>query len=289
MKSIYIIGSGPAGISAALYLQRSGKTDVNVIASGTGALQYAEKIENYYGFSGPISGAELHKRGVLGAERLGVKFIEEEVVSLGFGNDMRLQLSTNKNNYEANAVLIATGAARKSLPIVGLKEHEGKGVSYCAVCDAFFYRGKDVCVIGSGEYAVHEAKVLASVASSVTILTNGAEPDPAIDDTIRIITDKISSINGEGSVEKVVFEDGNELSVKGVFVAVGIAGSGDLARKIGAETENGRIRVNEKMETNVPGLFAAGDCTGGTLQIYKAVYEGATAAFSIINYLKNQS
>ena len=173
MKKVIIIGSGPAGISAALYLQRSGKTEVCVIAKGIGALDKADKIENYYGFAEPISGKALHENGITGAKRLGVFFIEEEVVSLAYNDALQPVVYTDRNSYTADAVLLATGSSRQTVPVKGLKEHEGKGVSYCAVCDAFFFRGKDVCVLGSGEYAVHEAQVLQSTARSVTMLTNG--------------------------------------------------------------------------------------------------------------------
>ena len=286
MKKAIIIGSGPAGISAALYLQRSGKVQTVVISKGIGALAKAEKIENFYGFSEPISGRELHENGIEGAKRLGVQFIEEEVVSLSYNAEMHPIVSTTQQDYSADAVLIATGTSRKTVPIKGLKEHEGKGVSYCAVCDAFFFRKKPVCVIGNGEYAVHEAEVLASTSGSVTILTNGLKMASEVPESIAVIDKKIVSVNGEVTVESVQFEDGDTLEVKGVFVALGVAGSGELARKVGAETENNRIKVNEKMQTNLPGLYAAGDCTGGMLQVYKAVYDGATAGLAMLEYLK---
>ncbi len=286
MKKAIIIGSGPAGISAALYLQRSGKVQTVVISKGIGALAKAEKIENFYGFSEPISGRELHENGIEGAKRLGVQFIEEEVVSLSYNAEMHPIVSTTQQDHSADAVLIATGTSRKTVPIKGLKEHEGKGVSYCAVCDAFFFRKKPVCVIGNGEYAVHEAEVLASTSGSVTILTNGLKMASEVPESIAVIDKKIVSVNGEVTVESVQFEDGDTLEVKGVFVALGVAGSGELARKVGAETENGRIKVNEKMQTNLPGLYAAGDCTGGMLQVYKAVYDGATAGLAMLEYLK---
>ncbi len=286
MKKAIIIGSGPAGISAALYLQRSGKVQTVVISKGIGALAKAEKIENFYGFPEPISGRELHENGIEGAKRLGVQFIEEEVVSLSYNAEMHPIVSTTQQDHSADAVLIATGTSRKTVPIKGLKEHEGKGVSYCAVCDAFFFRKKPVCVIGNGEYAVHEAEVLASTSGSVTILTNGLKMASEVPESIAVIDKKIVSVNGEVTVESVQFEDGDTLEVKGVFVALGVAGSGELARKVGAETENGRIKVNEKMQTNLPGLYAAGDCTGGMLQVYKAVYDGATAGLAMLEYLK---
>ncbi len=282
MKKVVIIGSGPAGISAALYLQRSGKVEVTVISSGIGALAKAEKIENYYGFAEPISGTELHRRGVEGARRLGVTFREEEVVALSYDMDFHPVVSTAQHEYPADAVLLATGASRKSAAITGLTEHEGKGVSYCAVCDAFFYRGKDVCVLGSGEYALHEARTLSATSGSVTILTNGKDLTVTVPETIQAITKKIAAIEGETVVERIRFEDGETFTAQGLFVALGVAGSSELARKVGAEVVNQKIKVNEKMETSLPGLYAAGDCIGGTLQVYQAVADGAVAARSIL-------
>ncbi len=283
MKNVIIVGSGPAGISASLYLQRNGNFSVSVISKGIGALEKAEKIENYYGFSEPVSGKQLHQNGVEGAKKLGVKFLEEEVVSLEFDENFHPVVITDHNRYNADAVILATGAYRKAPKINGLAEYEGKGVSYCAVCDAFFYRNKEVCVIGNGEYAVHEAQILSNTSKSVTILTDGKEMNAKVPEGISVITKKLSSINGGSTVESVSFEDGEVFAASGVFVAVGVAGSSELARKVGAETENNRIKVNEKMETTIPGLYAAGDCTGGILQVYKAVYEGAKAAVSIMN------
>lgn len=285
MKKVIIIGSGPAGISAALYLQRSGKTEVCVIAKGIGALDKADKIENYYGFAEPISGKTLHENGMAGARRLGVFFIEEEVVSLAYNDALQPVVYTDRNSYTADAVLLATGSSRQTVPVKGLKEHEGKGVSYCAVCDAFFFRGKDVCVLGSGEYAVHEAQVLQSTARSVTMLTNGQPLTADIPQGITVIEKPVACINGDTVVDGVTFTDGTSLPVQGIFMAIGIAGSTDLARKVGAEVENNRIKVNEKMETTLPGLYAAGDCTGGILQVYKAVYDGATAAVTILHHI----
>lgn len=287
MKKAVIIGSGPAGISAALYLQRSGRAEVTVISKGAGALAKAEKIENYYGFDEPLTGQELHDRGAAGARRLGVGFIEAEVVSLSFDDELRPVAVTDSGEYPADVMLLATGADRKTVNISGIKELEGRGVSYCAVCDAFFYRGKEVCVIGNGEYALHEAMVLANT-SFVTMLTNGQEPAVTVPENIRVITKALRSVDGESSVEGVTFTDGDKLSCSGVFIALGVAGSGDLARKVGAATENGRIQVAPDMSTTVPGLYAAGDCTGGTLQVFKAVYEGSVAGLSMINYLKNK-
>lgn len=207
----------------------------------------------------------------------------------------RFVVKTKSANYTASAVLIATGTARTAPPVKGLRELEGQGVSYCAVCDAFFYRGKDVAVLGSGEYALHELQELAAVAGSVTLLTNGEEPTVEFPQGTTIRKEKIASFNAgpvnplfgtAGPLASVTFETGEEMPIAGVFVAYGVAGSTALAKKVGAFTDGNRISVNQDMSTNIEGLFAAGDCTGGLLQVSKAVYDGAMAATSAIKYLR---
>lgn len=276
MAKVVIIGSGPAGVSAALYTARAG-IDTTVLTRGPGALARAEGIENYYGVPGPVSGAELERRGIEGAKAVGVQFVEAEAVGLTFTD--KLTVETLSGDYPADAVILATGASRAAPPIPGLKALEGHGVGYCATCDAFFYRGKDVAVLGSGEYSLHEASALLPLAKSVTLLTGGAPLTAEFPPEIALCTEKVEAILGEeaGKVTGVRLAGGRELPLDGVFVALGVAGSTALARKMGAEVDGNRIVVDEHMMTTVPGLFAAGDCTGGLLQVAKAVYEGAMA------------
>jgi thioredoxin reductase (NADPH) len=274
MPSIIIIGSGPAGISAALYAVRAG-VDTTVLTKGPGALDRAEKIENYYGFAEPVSGAELERRSIENAKRLGVRFVTAEAVGLTYTD--KLTVETVDKNYPADAVILATGASRAVPRIPGLAGLEGHGVSYCAACDAFFYRGKDVAVLGSGEYALHEVQALLPVAKSVALLTNGAPLTADFPPEVTVHPQAVEAVLGETVVTGVQLSGGVQLPVSGVFVALGVAGSTALARKIGAEVDGNRIVVDEKMQTTVPGLYAAGDCTGGLLQMAKAVYEGAQA------------
>ena len=274
MANVVIIGSGPAGISAALYTARAG-VDTTVLTKGPGSLARAEGIENYYGVPGSISGAELERRGIEGAREVGVKFVEAEAVGLTFTD--KLTVETLSGEYPADAVILATGASRTAPPVPGLKDLEGRGVSYCATCDAFFYRGKDVAVMGSGEYALHEASALLPLARSVTLLTSGAELTAQFPPEITVRTEKVEAILGQDKVSGVRLAGGEELPLDGVFIALGVAGSTALARKMGAEVDGNKIVVDANMMTTIPGLFAAGDCTGGLLQVAKAVYEGAVA------------
>lgn len=286
MKKALIIGGGPAGISASLYLARSGAVHVTVVTNGKSSLEKAERIENYFGFAQPVSGKELLENGRAGAQRLGVVFHDTELLELGITPELKFEAETTLGKETYDAVLIAVGAARRRPSVKGIGEFEGRGVSYCAVCDAFFYRGKNVAVIGQGRYAVHEAETLRQTSASVTLLTNGSEPDAEIPDGIDIIDKKISEIVGDSKVRAVMFGDGSKKETDGVFIAMGSAGSGEIARKTGVSAENGVIITDKDMATNIPGIYAAGDCTGGLMQISKAVADGAIAAMSMIRFLK---
>lgn len=297
MEKIMIIGAGPAGISAALYAARANMEPL-LINNGIGALEKAERIENYYGLSYPMSGKELYETGLSQARGLGVRIVEAQV--LGIGGFDTFEVKTTAGEFEAEAVILATGSRRNTPKIPGLRELEGKGVSYCAVCDAFFYRGKEVAVLGNSDFALHEAEELSNTASAVTIYTDGKEPEFSGEVPFPVNTMRIQSIEGEEKVSGLCLEgeplsEGDRetevrMAADGVFVAMGTAGSTEIARQMGAElTEKGNIRVDEKMESTIPGLFAAGDCTGGLLQVAKAVYEGAQAGISAVQYIKKRN
>lgn len=283
MYDVIIIGKGPAGISAALYIKRA-NLSVLVIGKDIGALEKAKTIENYYGIT--ATGKEIFENGIKQAEALQIPIKTEEVLSISYDNTFVIE--TNQEKYEAKAVLLATGTNRITPKIKGLKEFEGKGVSYCAVCDGFLYRGQDVAVLGNGEYALHEAQELSNIAKSVTILTNGANKEKIQnqENKIKINEKEIEEFEGDAIIRKAKFKDNTELLIRGLFVAEGVATSIDFARKLGAKIAQNKIVVSSKMETNIPGLYAAGDCTGGLLQISTAVAEGAIAGAEIIKFIR---
>ena len=197
MEKIIIIGAGPAGISAALYAARANMNPL-VINNGIGALEKAEKIENYYGMEHPVSGKELFETGLAQAKALGVRILEVQV--LGIGGFDTFTVKTTAGDFDTISVILATGSKRKAPAIPGIKEFEGRGVSYCAVCDAFFYRGKDVAVLGNSDFALHEAEELAPMAGSVTIYTDGKEPEFSRKSSFAVNTMKIQSVEGDEKV-----------------------------------------------------------------------------------------
>lgn len=282
---VIVIGSGPSGISASLYMARA-NLKVMIISKGMGTLDNVKKIDNYYGLTKTVTGKELHETGINQAKQLGVEFVKDEVVKIDYDNIFEVETINNK--YRAKSVIIATGTSRKMPNIIGIKQFEGRGISYCATCDGFFFKGKDVAVLGSKDYALHEAEELKRVVNSVTLLTNGEEPVENRSIDIDVEEKIIKEFIGKQRIEKVKFEDNTTRKIDGVFVAIGMASSSDLARKIGATIdEKGNIKVNENMQTNIPNLYACGDCTGGVLQIAKAVYEGMIAGMNVIKNIKN--
>jgi len=285
MYDIIIIGSGPAGVSAAVYAKRGG-ANVLVISKDTGTLGKAKKIENYYGFKN-ISGKDLYENGLKQLENLNIEFVKDEVVQLNYTS--QFEVTTVNNIFQANYLVLATGVSRNVPNIKGIKEFEGKGVSYCAICDAFFYRNKDVAVLGSGNYAIHEAEILKPVVKSVTLLTNSEKLVENRDIDLNVNEKKVREVRGFEKVDEIVFEDNTAQNINGIFVAIGTASTNDLARKIGARVENNKIIVNDNLETTVPNLYACGDCTGGILQISKATYEGTKVGLEIVNKLKNKN
>lgn len=284
MYDAIIIGNGPAGISAGLYLKRANK-NILIISKNDSALKKAEKIENYYGVKS-ITGKDLYNLGIQQAKDLNIEIKTDEAINISYAeNENNFLVTTVNSEYESKNVVIATGTNRMIPKIKGIKEFEGKGVSYCAICDAFFYRNKDVAVIGNGNYAIHEAKILKPIVNSVSIFTNGkklVENRNEIDETINIYENEIREFRGNNVIEEVEFDNNNKRKIDGVFIAIGTASSVDLAKKIGALVKNNNIVVDDNMQTTIPGLYACGDCTGGLLQVNKAVYEGAKAALNII-------
>jgi len=287
MYDVVIIGAGPAGITAGLYTKRANlKTIIFYQESST--LDKTDKIENYYGFSKGITGKKLYEEGIKQAKNLDIGLRKEEVIGITI-EDKGFKIKTTKKEYNSKTVILATGNKKKRPNIEGVKELEGKGISYCAICDGFFYRNRSVSVLGSGNYAISEANELINIVNKLTILTNGEKEPEFRADNVDIETQEIKKIHGDRKVEEIEFRDGTKLQTDGLFIAQGVAGSSDFAKKLGIITKNENIIVNDNMETNIKGIYACGDCTGGLLQISKAVYEGTKAGLQAVQHIRNKN
>lgn len=282
MYDVIIIGAGPAGISSGMYAKRANKS-VLILYNGESNLEKAEKIDNYYGFENGISGKELFEVGINQAINLGIELKKEEVLNI-IKNQDEFVIATTEKEYYSKTVIMATGNKKIRPNIKGIIDFEGKGISYCAICDGFFYRNKNVAVIGNGKFAINEANELKNIVNHVTILSNGLEMEASSE--FSVILKKIKEIHGDTKVRNIEFENGEILEIDGIFIALGEANGIDFAKKLGVIIKNDNIVVNEKMETNISGLYACGNSTGGLLQVAKAVYEGAEAGLSAINYLR---
>lgn len=285
MFDAVIIGAGPAGISAGLYLKRANK-NVLILYHGESQLEKAHKIDNFYGFPLGITGKDLYINGINQAVNLGIEVKDLEVLSIQMNEKMEYTIRTSEEEFNSKVVILATGNKKLRPNIKGVELFEGSGVSYCAICDGFFYRKKNVVVIGSGTYAISEATELKNVTPNVTILTNGLELNGTTD--IPVINKEIKEIVGEGRVSGVKFMDDTTLDVNGVFIALGEAGGADFAKKLGIYMEKDNIVVDENMRTNIPGVYACGNVVGGLLQINKAAYEGAKAGLDAVKYINEK-
>lgn len=207
------------------------------------ALEKTSKIENYYGFEEGIGGKQLYEAGIKQAIHIGVEVKKQEVTNIQ-RQESSFSIKTENDTYFAKNVILATGNKKNKPNIKKIEEFEGRGVSYCAICDGFFYRNKKIVVIGSGKYAISEANDLINLVDKITILTNGEKaPEVRIDTTgmgkdtnIEINTNPIEAIDGDKKVEEVKFKDGTTLKTEGVFIAEGSAGSLEFAKKLGIFT-----------------------------------------------------
>lgn len=286
-----IIGSGPAGLSAGIYTARAG-IDTLIIGSDP-KIAGDYDIDNYFGFSETSSGRELMQRGRMQAERFGASIVDERVLGLHHADYGGFHIKTDKGSYHACGLVLATGVTRVRPGIDNLAFYDGKGVSYCVSCDGFFYRGRSVMVLGEGIYAANQALELLSYTPHVSVCTQGA-PLTMTEEFkerlkaagIPIIEGKVRTLQGENGLSSVLFDDGTRKDVDGLFIAMGEASSLDFAYTLGVERNGVFLVADNEQKTNIEGVFAAGDCTGGFLQISVAVGEGAKAAKSAIAHVK---
>lgn len=280
MFDCIVVGNGPAGISCAIYLKRFG-FNVLVIGMDEGTLKINTTIENYYGI-GSIKSVDLINNGILQAKSLGIDVLKEEVINIELGSEFKV--ITNIGEYCAKTIFLGTGKVRKKLNIKGLKEFEGKGISYCAVCDGFIYRKKRIALIGSGEYMKAELDVLKRFTKDLLVFTNGLDTD--ITD-IEVIKDEIVEFTGDG-VLKSIITNNNSYEVDAAFIAVGSQDTLSLAKHLGLIVDEKGDLIVTNSHTNISGIFAGGDCTQGVKQIVKAAADGCIAAYEIKEYLRGK-
>ena len=274
---IAVVGGGPAGLSAAVNALARGKT-VRLLSSGKTNLKHAENVDNYLGFY-KITGGELMDRFEEHAAVLGISAEKGKVSNImPLGGYFMLNFAGQI--VEASAVVLAIGTA-KAREIAGEAEFLGRGVSYCATCDGMLYRGRKAVVWGLAPDSAEEANFLHSIGVQVVFAAKGERPEN-LKPEIPFIPEAVSEIVGEGSVS-AVRTGGDLIETDGVFILRNAIAPTTLVP--GLETQNGFIRVDSRMQTNIPGLFAAGDCTGAPLQIAKAVGEGLIAAQAAAKYI----
>jgi len=288
---VVIVGAGPAGLQAAVHAARK-KASVVVFGKGVGSSINSAHVENYLCVGGVTAGAELLAIGREQAANSGATIREEDVLRIESGEDF-FSLHTEKGECRARTVILATGTARKKLKVPGEKELAGRGVSYCVDCDANFFRNAPVAVVGNGSAAVDGALTLLGYTPQVTLVAQ----DLDISDELRqkLVSSAVNreenvwveKIQGENAVESIVLTNGKTLPVEGVFVELGAKGAIELAINLGVVLDVDtmtHIDTNKRQETNIPGIYAAGDIAGQPYQMAKAVGEGCVAGWEAANY-----
>ena len=304
-KSLAIIGAGPSALAAAIYTTREDIPTVLYEKGVVGGLAaITDKVENYPGFPSGVEGMMLANQFQSQAERFGADIEFGEVSSVKKLNNA-IEIIVDNKPILADAVLIATGSSYKKTGMPGEDDFYGKGVHYCATCDGAFYRDKKIAVIGGGNSAIQEAIFLTRFASHIDLLVRSKirasnvlqkELKKYIDEgkiTVHLKTtpQKILSLEGKiNGIEINQEDDIKQLEVEGVFVFIGLNPNTGFLQGSGIELdEQGLIKTNSRLETNIPGIFASGDVrSGATMQIASAVGEGASAALSIREYLESQ-
>lgn len=297
---IVIIGGGPAGLSAGIYTARARlKTLLLERMAVGGQIINAEKVENYPGFTAGISGIDLTQAMHQQAEKFGLETAYDEVTGIEVKGQDKI-VKTAQGDIIAGAIIIAGGAERQKLDVPGEAKFTGKGVSYCATCDGAFYRDKIVAVIGGGNSAVTEALELTKFASKIVLVHRRHELRATkilvekllADPKIQVMWDSaVVEISGEKFVQQMKLRDVNTneektVELSGVFVSVGTQPATGYLKGIIALDANGAVVTNEKLETNVPGIFAAGDIRSGSIrQVIGAAGDGAAAAVNAGKYL----
>ena len=288
MRNCVIIGAGPAGMNAALYLKRGGIEPI-IIESDVpgGEMLKTYKIENYLGYES-IDGGELALKMSKQVKDLGVKIIRDKVVKVTHEN--KFVIKCENNEFVSDYVIVATGRIPRKLGLKNESELTGRGISYCAVCDGAFYKDKEVAIIGGGDSALTEALYLSDLCLKVYVL---ARKDLRASDVLQnrvknkdniVILKNVEVIGilGNDRLSSILLNNGDRLDVSGMFIAIGGNPELSFLDSLGVELVNGYIKTNDRMESNIKGLYAAGDVRYKDFyQIITAASDGAIAALSI--------
>lgn len=293
-----IIGSGPAGLSAAIYAKRANLSAVVIEKEyeGTGQIAESGQVDNYLGLPG-ISGYDLGEQFREHAVKLGVSFLEQEVTEIKKEDSAVFTIIfEDGSSVETKTVIYAAGATPRRANIPGEQEYSGKGVSYCAICDGSFYRGKKVAVLGGGDTALDDAVYLADLAEQVYVIHRRKEFRGAAttveklrkkENVTFVLEHQVKEITGAEKVNGVILEDGTAIAVDGVFVAYGSVPQTDLVKELVTLDAAGYVKAEETGETSLAGLYVAGDARTKKLrQVVTAVSDGANAATAVVEYLK---
>ena len=298
MYDLIIIGAGPAGMTAAVYAARKKMNTLLVTKDFGGQLMWTMDIENYMGYQF-ITGPELMAKFEEQVRRFSVEIRYEEATGLAIKEDGTFAVTTTDGNYQSKTVILASGKRPRRLDVPGEMELTGRGVSYCATCDGPLFAGKTVAVIGGGSSAVQAAIEVSSVGEKVYLVTrNGYSAEPIILDKMKEATNIVElqgydamGIYGEQFVEKLMVQsrtsrEEKELAVQGVFVEIGLIPNSEFFRQVTELNKAGEVITDCRMQTRIPGLFAAGDVINGPdKQIVIAAGDGAKAALVAYDYL----
>ncbi len=290
---VVILGTGPAGLQAAIHAARA-KVSVLVMGREHKSSLYKAHVENYCCITG-ISGQELLQQGVRQASDSGAHFLHEDVIKTSQEGDRFIILTENERNIKTRTLIMAMGITRNRLGVPGEKEFLGKGVSYCVDCDANFYKDATVAVVGDESAAVSGALTLLFYAEEVHLVSNRLQVSDRLDYQIREsdvnihLGRKVKEIVGLDNVDGLIMDDDQRLSVDGVFIETGAKGAVELAATLGVALDEEKFQyivTDKQQQTNVPGIYAAGDICGPPWQMAKAVGEGCVAGLSAAKYAK---
>ncbi|VAW41646.1 Thioredoxin reductase [hydrothermal vent metagenome] len=289
---VVIIGAGAAGIQAAIHASRK-KTDVLMLGRIENSALYTAHIENYAFLDGVRAGRDLLETGLAQVKRFGTEVSPEDVLLIAPQDGLfHLELESG-GKVAARTIIFAMGVSKRKLGVPGEKEFAGRGVSYCVDCDANFYRGATVAVAGNRSAAVDGALTLLGYADKVYLVTRGLDISTNLmkhlqESTVEIIEKNwIKAIDGENAVTTLRLENGDSLDVDGVFIELGSKSAIELATQAGVQLDMETFKyidVNRRQETNIPGIYAAGDIAGPPFQIAKAVGEGCVAGMAAATY-----